>query len=107
MKAKPKIYIIDVTNRDGVQTSRICLSKLQKTIINLYLNELGVFQSEFGFPVTRHEKEYLNANLELVEKGVLSPIRLGGWIRATELDVATAFKAVPKIKHLNLSISTS
>jgi len=107
MKAKPKIYLIDVTNRDGVQTSRICLSKLEKTMINLYLNEMGVFQSEFGFPVTRHEKEYLNANLELVEKGVLSPIRLEGWIRATRDDVRTAFKAVPKIKHLNLSISTS
>ena len=41
---KPKIYILDVTNRDGVQTSRICLSKLQKTMINLHLNELGVAQ---------------------------------------------------------------
>ena len=37
------IRIIDVTNRDGVQTSRICLSKLQKTMINLYLNEMGVY----------------------------------------------------------------
>ncbi|MDD5044262.1 MAG: homocitrate synthase [Candidatus Omnitrophica bacterium] len=107
MKVKPKIYLIDVTNRDGVQTSRICLSKLEKTMINLYLNEMGIFQSEFGFPVTRHEKEYLNANLELVEKGALSPIRLEGWIRATREDVRTTFKAVPKIKHLNLSISTS
>ena len=42
--AKNKIYIIDVTNRDGVQTSRICLSKLQKTMINLYLNEMGIYQ---------------------------------------------------------------
>ncbi|MCM8770688.1 MAG: homocitrate synthase [Candidatus Omnitrophica bacterium] len=107
MGTKPKIYIIDVTNRDGVQTSRICLSKLEKTMINLYLNEMGIFQSEFGFPVTRHEKEYLNANLELAERGVLSPIRLGGWLRATKEDVRFAFKAVPKLKHVNLSISTS
>ena len=35
MAKKPRIYIIDVTNRDGVQTSRICLSKLQKTMINI------------------------------------------------------------------------
>lgn len=105
--AKPKIYIIDVTNRDGVQTSRICLSKLQKTMINLYLNEMGVFQSEFGFPVTRHETNYLNANLELAKTGVLSPMRLGGWLRATREDVKTAFKLVPGIKYLNLSISTS
>ena len=105
--AKPKIYIIDVTNRDGVQTSRICLSKLQKTMINLYLNEMGVFQSEFGFPVTHHETNYLNANLELAKMDVLSPMRLGGWIRATKDDVKTAFKLAPGIKHLNLSISTS
>lgn len=107
MTHKPKIYIVDVTNRDGVQTSRICLSKLEKTMINLYLNEMGVFQSEFGFPVTHHETIYLNANLELAKIGVLSPIRLGGWLRATRDDVKTAFKLVPGIKHVNLSISTS
>lgn len=104
---KPTLYVIDVTNRDGVQTSRICLSKLQKTIINLLLNEMGVFQSEFGFPVTRHETNYLNANLELAKEGVLTPIRLGGWLRSTRDDVKTAFKFVPKLRHLNVSISTS
>ena len=105
--SKPKIYIIDVTNRDGVQTSRICLSKLEKTMINLYLNQMGIFQSEFGFPVTRHETNYLNANLELSKRGTLSPIRLEGWIRAIKDDVKSAFKLVPQIRHLNLSISTS
>jgi len=107
MTKKPKIYIIDVTNRDGVQTSRICLSKLQKTMINIYLNEMGIFQSEFGFPLTHHETNYLNANLELVKEGVLSPIRLGGWVRATKDDTKATFGLVPQIKHLNLSISTS
>ena len=107
MAKKPRIYIIDVTNRDGVQTSRICLSKLQKTMINIYLNSFGVFQSEFGFPVTRHETNYLNANLELVKLGVISPMRLAGWLRATKEDVKVAFKLVPKLQHLNLSISTS
>ncbi|MBM3148705.1 MAG: homocitrate synthase, partial [Chloroflexi bacterium] len=99
-----KIYIIDVTNRDGVQTARLGLSKLEKTIMNIYLNEMGVFQSEFGFPTTKHETYYLQANLELAEMGVLKPIRLGGWIRATVGDVKTAFKYVPGIKHLNISI---
>jgi len=107
MTDKPKIYIIDVTNRDGVQTSRICLSKLQKTMINLYLDEMGISQSEFGFPVTRHETNYLNANLELVKIGAFHSIRLGGWLRATRDDVRTAYRLVPHIKHLNLSISTS
>jgi isopropylmalate/homocitrate/citramalate synthase len=102
-----KIYIVDVTNRDGVQTAKLGLSKLEKTILNMYLNELGVFQSEFGFPTTRHESLYLEANLELAEMGVLKPMRLGGWIRAQADDVKTAFRLVPKIRHLNLSVSTS
>jgi homocitrate synthase NifV len=102
-----KIYLIDVTNRDGVQTARLGLSKLEKTMINMYLNEMGVFQSEFGFPTTRHESFYLQANLELAEMGVLKPIRLGGWIRAVVDDVEKAFQLVPNIKHLNVSISTS
>lgn len=103
----PKIYFIDVTNRDGVQTARLGLAKLEKTMINMYLNDMGVFQSEFGFPTTRHEAFYLQANLRLAEMGVLQPIRLGGWIRAVVADVERSFKLVPSIKHLNLSISTS
>jgi len=102
-----RIYFIDVTNRDGVQTAKLGLSKLEKTLINIYLNEIGVFQSEFGFPTTRHESLYQQANLELAEMGVLQPIRLEGWIRAIIRDVETAFKLVPNIRHLNLSISTS
>lgn len=103
----PKIYLLDVTNRDGVQTAKLGLSKLEKTMTNIYLNEIGVFQSEFGFPTTKHETRYLKANLELAEMGVLQPIRLGGWIRAITDDVETTFKRVPGIKHLNVSISTS
>lgn len=103
---KPRIYIIDVTNRDGVQTSRLGLAKLQKTMINLYLNEMGVHQSEFGFPVTHHETNYLNANLELAKKGLLKPIILSGWVRAITKDVEQALR-LTKVEHLNLSISTS
>jgi homocitrate synthase NifV len=103
----PKIFLIDVTNRDGVQTAKLGLSKLEKTMINVFLNQMGVFQSEFGFPTTRHEINYLNANLELAEMGIISPMRLEGWIRAIVPDVEMAFSRIPKIKHLNLSISTS
>jgi isopropylmalate/homocitrate/citramalate synthase len=103
----PKIYLIDVTNRDGVQTAKLGLSKLEKTMINVYLNDMGVFQSEFGFPTTRHEINYLNANLELAAMGVIKPIRLGGWIRAIPADVELTYRNVPGIEHLNLSISTS
>jgi len=105
MKKKNKIYIIDVTNRDGVQTSRLGLAKLQKTIINLYLNEMGIFQSEFGFPFTNHEKNYLKANLELAKKGILKPIRLSGWCRAVKEDVIKAVEM--GMEHINISISTS
>ena len=100
------IYIIDVTNRDGVQTARLGLAKLEKTIINLYLNDLGVFQSELGFPTTGHETNYIRANLELAEMGVLSPIRLEGWVRAMAEDVEQGIEATG-VKHLNVSISTS
>jgi len=106
MKKQNKIYIVDVTNRDGVQTSRLGLAKLQKTMINVYLNEMGVCQSEFGFPVTRHETNYINANLELVKMGALKPICLSGWIRAIKEDVEKACR-MTKIENLNLSISTS
>ncbi|HPM43333.1 MAG TPA: homocitrate synthase [Candidatus Omnitrophota bacterium] len=101
-----KIYFIDVTNRDGVQTSKLGLAKLQKTMINMYLNDMGVHQSEFGFPTTKHETNYLNANMELVKMGVLQPIILSGWIRAIKDDVEKAVKTT-KVEHLNLSISTS
>ncbi|MCK4777366.1 MAG: homocitrate synthase, partial [Actinomycetia bacterium] len=68
-KTKNTIYFIDVTNRDGVQTSRLGLAKLQKTIINMMLNDMGIFQSEFAFPMTKHEQNYIKGNLMLSDKG--------------------------------------
>jgi len=103
---QPKIYLLDVTNRDGVQTSRLSLSKLEKTMVNIYLNEMGVYQSEMGFPVTNHEINYINANIELYDTGVLSPLVLSGWVRAISADIETACRQT-NIKNLNLSISTS
>ncbi len=105
-KGNNRIYIIDVTNRDGVQTSRLGLAKLQKTMINIMLNEMGIYQSEFGFPVTRHETHYLNANLRLAKMGVLKPIILSGWIRAIVGDVKLALE-LTQVEHLNISASTS
>lgn len=105
-KSKNVIRIIDVTNRDGVQTARLGLAKLQKTIVNVLLNDAGVYQSEFGFPVTRHETNYINANLELSKLGVIKPMVLEGWIRAIPQDVEEAVK-LTNVKHLNISISTS
>ena len=102
-----KIYFVDVTNRDGVQTSRLGLAKLQKTIINLMLDDMGITQSEFGFPTTKHEINYLNGNLELVEHGVISRTKLSGWMRGIADDVQLSFKNVPKLKNINLSQSTS
>ena len=87
--------------------SRLGLAKLQKTIINEMLSEMGIFQSEFGVPITRHETNYLRANLELAEMGALGSIRLGGWLRAISSDVERSFSMVPEIRHLNMSISTS
>ena len=105
--AMGKIYFIDVTNRDGVQTSRLGLAKLQKTMINFMLNDMGITQSEFGFPTTKHEINYLNGNLELVERGVIQKTKLSGWMRAVASDVELSFNNIPSLKYLNLSQSTS
>jgi len=104
---KNKVYLIDVTNRDGVQTSRILLPKLSKTMLNLYFDEMGIFQSEMGFPTLKHEVNYINANLELVKVGAIKRLRLEGWCRAIPEDVKLTLKNCPDIKHINISISTS
>lgn len=104
---KNKVYLIDVTNRDGVQTSRILLPKLSKTMLNLYLDEMGVYQSEIGFPTLKHEVNYINGNLELIKAGAIKRIHLEGWCRAIPEDIKLTFKNCPEIKHLNISISTS
>ncbi len=103
---KNKIYIIDVTNRDGVQTAKLGLAKLEKTMLNIMLNDMGIYQSEFGFPLTKHETNYINANLELVDLGLISPMILEGWSRALAGDIEESYK-ITNIKHWNLSISTS
>jgi len=101
------IYFIDVTNRDGVQTSQLGLAKIEKTIINMYLDQMGVFQSEAGFPTTNHETNYLKGNLELVEEGAIKRLRIAGWLRAIKADIELAKEMVPGLEHANISISTS
>jgi len=103
----PSIRLLDVTNRDGVQTSWLGLAKLEKTIINILLDEFGVFQSEFGFPFTNHEINYLNANLALAEQGAFRRLRLGGWCTVRTRELEKAMSSVPKLKHMNVSVSTS
>jgi isopropylmalate/homocitrate/citramalate synthase len=102
-----KVYLIDVTNRDGVQTSRILLPKLSKTMLNIYLDEMGLYQSEIGFPTLKHEVNYINANLELAGAGAIRRTHLEGWCRALVEDVRLAFNNCPGIRHLNVSVSTS
>ncbi len=107
INSEKHIYIVDVTNRDGVQTSRLGLAKLQKTIINLMLDDMGIAISEFGFPVTKHERNYLNGNLELVDLGAITKTKLSGWMRGIKGDVIESFTETPRLKYCNLSVSTS
>ena len=102
-----KVYLVDVTNRDGVQTSRILLPKLAKTMLNVYLDEMGVYQSGIGFPTLKHEIGYINANLELARPGVIKRLRLGSWCRAIPGYVELAFRNCPGLRHINLSMSKS
>ncbi|MCJ7736585.1 MAG: homocitrate synthase [Anaerolineae bacterium] len=101
-----KVYFIDVTNRDGAQAARIETSKFQRTMINYYLGQMGVCQSEYSFPFIWHEWNYVDANIELAEKGAMGNLILEGWCRAVVGDVETALQKT-KVKHLNVSISTS
>ncbi|MEA1959254.1 MAG: homocitrate synthase [Chloroflexota bacterium] len=101
----PKIHFIDVTNRDAVQASRIIMAKLQKTILNLYLAEMGIRQSEFSFPTVKHERNYIQGNLELKSMGVFGSLTLEGWCRATVDDVEASLSI--GVRDLNVSISTS
>jgi isopropylmalate/homocitrate/citramalate synthase len=101
----PRIHVLDVTNRDGVQTARVNLSKFGKTMVNFYLGKLGVTQSELGFPALFHEVPYIRANLALAEAGAFGRLRLSGWARAVVEDVEAA--APLGLAHMNLSISTS
>ncbi|HEX6445083.1 MAG TPA: hypothetical protein VF053_08355 [Streptosporangiales bacterium] len=99
------IHFLDVTNRDGVQTARLGLSKFGKTMVNLYLSRLGVAQSEIGFPFLFHEVPYIRAQCALAEAGAFGEMRLSGWCRGVVADVE---KALPLgLWHYNLSISTS
>jgi len=104
---KNRVYIIDVTNRDGVQASGIILPKLSKTMLNIYLDQMGICQSEIGFPALNHEVNYINANLELARVGAIKRLRLAGWCRAIPEDIELTFKNCPTIKHLNISLPTS
>ena len=110
----PAVHFLDVTNRDGVQTARTGLSKFGKTMINFYLGRLGVAQSEIGFPFLFHEVPYVRANLALAEAGAFGSLRLSGWCRAVTADVEAAVSiaagtrpGAPRLRHYNLSISTS
>lgn len=101
------VSIIDVTNRDGAQASRILIPKLAKTLLNIYLDRMGVFQSEIGFPTIRHEIGYINANLKLAANGAIRTLRLQGWCRAVSDDVEAALSLCPGLRHLNLSFPAS
>jgi homocitrate synthase NifV len=101
----PAVHFLDVTNRDGVQTARVNLSKFGKTMVNFYLGKLGVSQSELGFPFLFHEVPYIRANLALAKAGAFGDLKLSGWARAVVADVE---RSVPLgLEHMNLSISTS
>lgn len=103
---QPMVYLLDVTNRDAVQTSRICLSKFQKTMVNWHLSTMGIHQSEMGFPTYKHEINYINANVALGDQGAFGDMILSGWTPAKAEFVEKAI-AQTSIRNLNISVSTS
>jgi len=105
-RSQPRIYLLDVTNRDAVQTSRISLSKFQKTMVNWYLSQMGIHQAEIGFPDYKHEANYINANVELAQQGVFGGMVISGWTPATA-DLVRKGLWQTTIRNLNISVSTS
>jgi len=103
MPNQGEIHILDTTNRDGVRTAELCLSPLQKTMINLQLNELGIAESELGVAATRYESSYINGNLKLQARGVLTPLRLRGWITAMRSELEQVLEHT-RLKHRYLSV---
>src|ERR1700691_4893367 len=110
-RSVPVIHLLDVTNRDGVQTARTGLSKFGKTMINFYLGKLGVAQSELGFPALFHEVPYVGANVGLAQAGAFGALRLSGWCRAITADVDASVSVTTEsgqktlgLRHYNLSI---
>lgn len=99
------VYFLDTTNRDGVQTARITLSKLQKTMVNIYLGQMGIHQAEMSFPYVRHEHNYIAANLELKEMGLMGEMILSGWLRAQRQDAIASLET--GLRDFDLSMSTS
>ena len=102
-----RIYFVDVTNKRRCSNFKTWFGKTSKTIINLMLDNMGITQSEFGFPTTKHELNYLNGNLELVKRGAIKTTKLSGWMRGIASDVEDSFKNVPNLQYVNLSQSTS
>src|SRR4030042_6732941 len=74
-------------------------------MVNIYLGEMGIHQSEFAFPYAKNEQNYVRANLELKEMGAMGSLILEGWCRAIVPDVVEAITT--GVRDLNLSISTS
>jgi homocitrate synthase NifV len=74
-------------------------------MLNLYLSEMGIYQSEFSFPTVKHERNYIQGNLELKESGVFNNLVLEGWCRALVSDVEASLST--GVRDLNVSISTS
>jgi homocitrate synthase NifV len=75
-------------------------------MINLYLNEFGACESEIGFASIKNEANYINANIELAEKGVLRPIHLRGWVWAVKKEVEHALERTG-LKHYHISAPLS
>ena len=74
-------------------------------MVNIYLGQMGVHQSEMGFPFSSHERNYIAANLELAQIGVMGKMILSGWLRAQKGDMLESLRT--GLVDFDLSMSTS
>ncbi len=99
--------IIDITNREGVQSPGVHLSRLARVMFLLGLDRCGITEAEIGFPVLRHDSSAIHAVLQLVHAGHLRSLVPYGWVRATTEDVERAHEHCPGLKNLSLSVPAS
>ncbi|WZL73194.1 homocitrate synthase [Clostridiaceae bacterium 35-E11] len=96
-----KIKIVDVTLRDGEQTSGVVFANEEKIYIAKMLDEIGVDQIEAGIPIMGGDEK------ETVKKIVKSNLKASimGWNRAVVKDIQASIDC--GVDAAAISISTS
>jgi len=88
MHAPERVFIHDVTLRDGEQTARIAFTPDEKLFLAQELDKLGVHSIEPGLPVTPEDKEVIKTLATMRLNAKIVPL-----VRVMESDVEATLDA--------------